>query len=94
MNLRETFHTIQRQWRSHRIEAARARLQTLLELTPRYWSAATIGGGTGLDLGCVTAKQAADAVRAAGHDIVTIDLEGAFIALAGDPAMHQSASDF
>ena len=39
----------------------------------------------------MTAKQAADAVRAAGHDIVTIDVEGAFIALKGDPAMPDSA---
>ena len=94
MKLRETYRALQRQWRIHRIEAARERLQYLLEVTPRYWSAATIGGGTGLDLGCVTAKEATEAVRQAGHNIVTVDVEGAFIALAGNPSMHGTPADF
>lgn len=94
MIFRETFQTLRDQWRIQRIESARSRLTYLLEITPRYWSAATIGGGTQLDLGKVTAKQAAAQVRASGHDIAHLDVDGAFIALAGDPAMHESASDF
>lgn len=93
MRLRETFQTLHDQWRLQLIESARSRLTFLLETTPRYWSAATIGGGTQLQLGKVTAKQAAAQVRASGHDIAHLDVDGAFIALAGDPAMHGPVSE-
>lgn len=94
MRLRETFQTLLDQYRIQRIEAARTRLTYLLETTPRYWSAATIGGGARLVLGKVTAEQAVNNVQKLGHDVAHLDVDGAFIALIGDPAMHESAADF
>lgn len=94
MRIRETFQTLRDQWRLQRIESARSRLTYLLETTPRYWTAATIGGGTRLVLGKVTAKQAVNNVQKLGHDVAHLDVDGAFIALTGNSSMHESAADF
>jgi len=76
--------TLRAQWRLTRIQAARARLNRLLEITPRHWRSAIIGGGVA-DLGCVTLKGAQQGVRASGGEIVHIDLDQAVITLHGEP---------
>lgn len=89
MDLREIFSSFRQQWHLHRLEAARERLDILLRTTPRYWTAASIGGMIGLDLGKMTHQQALDSVIALGHKIAHVDIEGAFIALEGKPDVQE-----
>ncbi len=93
MKLRESYQTLLRQWRIHRIDVARERLQTLLETTPRYWRAAEVGGGSSLDLGCVTMKQALSALTRQGHGIIHVDVEQSFVAIEKF-AIHSPGSAF
>lgn len=93
MKLRESYQTLRDQWRIQRIESARSRLTYLLETTPRYWRAAEVGGGSSLDLGRVTMKQALEALRRQGHGVIHMDLEQSFIAIERD-AIHSPGSAF
>lgn len=93
MNVRAHWHTLREQWRSHRIRAARRRLDDLLDRTPRYWRAVSVGGGAAIDLGCVTRRQATAAVAGSGR-IVHVDRENAVVVLGGsyDPKAAVSPS--
>ena len=85
MRIREIYSAIRDQWRQHKLEAAANRLDHLLRVTPRYWSACSIGGQVNLQLGKITHDVALRKARESGHEIAHVDLNGAFIALQGDP---------
>lgn len=85
IKIREFFSILRQIWLERRLEAARVRFNHLLSITPRYWSAASIGGQAGIQLGKVTQEEAMRVARSAGHVIAHVDVSGAFIALEGDP---------
>lgn len=86
MRIKESFLALRQQWRISRIEAARQRLDHLLATTPRYWTAAAVGGLVGLECGQATREQAIEYITNLGHEIAHIDLQGAFIVIAGEAA--------
>lgn len=75
--------TRQRERNIRRIRAAKLRLVNLLENTPRYWRAITIGSSGMIDIGSVTKAEAVKFIEDAGHTIAYIDVDESFIALGG-----------
>lgn len=76
--------TLRLKWLLVRLETARSRLDRLLEVTPRYWRTATVGGGTE-QLGRVCYAEARVLATKGQVKIISIDFENAMIFLQGDP---------
>lgn len=84
MKIREMLSAILLTYRVHRLEAARKRVDYLLSVTPRFWQAASIGGGTHMQLGQITESEALQFLKTSGHVIAYLDRSAAFIAVKGE----------
>ena len=94
MNRFRAWREVKRNERNdRRIAVARFRLEMLLIHTPRYWRACETGGGSMIDLGLVDRDTAVDKVNAMNHAVIYIDLDQAFIALAGSDRRGESENE-